>query len=271
MKRLLVALLLAACSSLFAGSAFAQVKPEDAIKYRKGVYAVIGWNFRPMAAMVKGATQPCESANGEYQERQGLADYQALGYVPFDSDTNVRNANSIYSEPGSVWGSAATTLEYAVDDFAIAQFAARSLGDRATYAAFMRRSANWRRLYNPASGMIEPRFASGAFPTPYDNLSGGGFVEGDSAQYTWMVPQDPGGLFRRMGGRAKAASRLDRFLRELNGGPGATHTDHALLGNEPNRSVECRGVSVLQQRHRCLRSTRTTREDAPSEPSVVAF
>jgi predicted alpha-1,2-mannosidase len=186
-----------------------------------------------LAAMVKGATQPCESANGEYQERQGLAEYQALGYVPFDSDTNVRNANSIYGEPGSVWGSAATTLEYAVDDFAIAQFAARSLGDRATYGAFMRRSANWRRLYNPASGMIEPRFASGAFPTPYDNLGGGGFVEGDSAQYTWMVPQDPGGLFRRMGGRARAASRLSHFLRELNGGPGATHTDHALLGNEP--------------------------------------
>ena len=54
MKRLLVALLLTACSSLIAGSAFAQVKPEDAIKYRKGVYAVMGWNFGPMAAMAKG-------------------------------------------------------------------------------------------------------------------------------------------------------------------------------------------------------------------------
>ena len=54
MKRLLVALLLTACSSLFTGSAFAQAKPEDAIKYRKGVYAVIGWNFGPMAAMAKG-------------------------------------------------------------------------------------------------------------------------------------------------------------------------------------------------------------------------
>jgi len=54
MKRLLVALLLGTCGSLFAGAAFAQVKPEDAIKYRKGVYAVMGWNFRPMAAMVKG-------------------------------------------------------------------------------------------------------------------------------------------------------------------------------------------------------------------------
>ena len=57
----------------------------------------------------------------------------ALGYVPFDLDTNTRNANSIYGDPDAVWGSAATTLEYAVDDFAIAQLAARSLRDRATY------------------------------------------------------------------------------------------------------------------------------------------
>ena len=186
-----------------------------------------------LAAMVKGATEPCRSANGEYLQRQGLAEYLRLGYVPFDLDTNTRNANSIYGDPDAVWGSAATTLEYAVDDFAIAQFAARSLGDEATYRDFMRRSGNWRRLFNPASGMVEPRFADGRFPVPYDNLAGGGFVEGNSAQYTWMVPQDPGGLVERMGGPARAAARLDRFLRALNGGAGGTHTDHALLGNEP--------------------------------------
>lgn len=54
MKRLFAALVLLACSSIFAGSALAQAKPEEAIKYRKGVYEVMGWNFRPMAAMVKG-------------------------------------------------------------------------------------------------------------------------------------------------------------------------------------------------------------------------
>lgn len=186
-----------------------------------------------LEAMVRGATEPCRSPNGEYLQRQGLAEYLALGYVPFDLDTNTRNANSIYGDPDAVWGSAATSLEYAVDDFAIAQLAARSLRDRSTYRAFMRRSANWRRLFNPDSGMVEPRFADGRFPTPYNNLKGGGFVEGNSAQYTWMAPQDPGGLIRRMGGAARAAARLDRFLRKLNGGPGGTHTDHALLGNEP--------------------------------------
>ena len=80
--------------------------------------------------MLRGAEGECRSANGEYLERQGLAPYLAHGYVPYDLDTNVRNANSIYGSPDAVWGSAATSLEYAVDDFAIAQFAARSLGDR---------------------------------------------------------------------------------------------------------------------------------------------
>lgn len=40
--------------ALTTGSAAAQVKPEDIIKYRQSVYKVMGWNFAPMAAMVKG-------------------------------------------------------------------------------------------------------------------------------------------------------------------------------------------------------------------------
>jgi predicted alpha-1,2-mannosidase len=192
-----------------------------------------------LAAMLRGADEPCRSANGEYLQRQGLASYLALGYLPFELDTNVRNSNSIYGDPDDVWGSAATTLEYAVDDFAIAQFAARALGDGdgATYQRFMQRSANWRKLFNPQSKQIEPRYGDGAFPDRYDNLRGGGFVEGNSAQYTWMVPHDPAGLFGAMGGRELATARLGHFLRKLNGGAGGTHTDHALLGNEPTLHV----------------------------------
>src|ERR1700761_8374189 len=187
-----------------------------------------------LAAMLRGASAACESPNGDYVERQGLANYLALGYVPFDEDTNVRNANSIYGSPDAVWGSAATTLEYALDDFSIAQFAAREGGgDATTYDQFIARAANWRNLFDPASGLIEPRFASGAFPDPYDPLQGGGVGEGDAAQYTWMVPQDPAGLIHRLGGPTKAAARLDSFLRVLNAGAGGTHTDHALLGDEP--------------------------------------
>lgn len=186
-----------------------------------------------LEAMVAGATEPCRSANGEYLQRQGLGPYLRHGYVPFDLDSRTRNANSIYGSPDAVWGSAATTLEYAIDDFAIAQFAARERQDEDRYRDFMDRSAGWRRLFNPRSRMIEPRFADGRFPVPYDNRRGAGFVEGDSVQYTWMVPHDPAGLVHRLGGRRRAAIRLDHFLRQLNAGPGGTHADHALLGNEP--------------------------------------
>jgi predicted alpha-1,2-mannosidase len=190
-----------------------------------------------LAAMVRGATGTCVSGNGEYVERQGLAEYLRYGYLPYDIDTHTRNANAIGGDPDAVWGSAATSLEYNVDDFAIAQFAARALSERSTYRSFMRRSSTWRRLYNRSSGLIEPRFASGAFPAPYNNLEGGGFVEGNSYQYTWMVPHDPSGLIRAMGGPTRAAGRLDRFFRALNGSVGGTHTDHALLGNEPDLHV----------------------------------
>lgn len=190
-----------------------------------------------LAAMVKGAKEGCSTPDGSYVQRQGLAQYRALGYLPFDIDVKRRNANSLFGDPDAVWASAASTLEYATADFSIAQFAARTLGDRAAYRAFMTRSGNWRNLLNPASDQIEPRFEDGSFVPGYDNLRGAGFAEGNSVQYTWMVPHDPAGLFAAIGGRAKAVSRLGRFLRTLNGGSGATHTDHALLGNEPNLNV----------------------------------
>ena len=83
MKRLFVATLLAAGISLIAGSAFAQAKPEDAIKYRQGVYRVIGWNFAPMAAMVKG-DRPYDAA--AFARKADLVAYMSKlpleGFVP---------------------------------------------------------------------------------------------------------------------------------------------------------------------------------------------
>ncbi len=190
-----------------------------------------------LTAMANGATEPCQSENGSYLERQGLSYYESLGYVPYDIDSKIENANSIYRSPETVWASASTTLEYATDDFAIAQFAARVLHESQAYQTFIHRSASWRQLYDSSTGLIEPRYASGAFPAPYNPSGGFGFVEGDAYQYTWMVPQDPAGLFQKMGGRTKATQRLNFFLRELTAKKNATHTNHALLGDEPNLNV----------------------------------
>ena len=115
--------------------------------------------------MVRGRSEPCRSANGEYVERQGLAEYLAHGYVPLDIDTGVRNANSIYGNPECGLGlgrDLARVLR--LDDFAIAQFAARAAARRPTYPRFMKRSGNWRSLFDRRSGMIEPRYENGSFP-----------------------------------------------------------------------------------------------------------
>ena len=185
-----------------------------------------------LAAMVQGATDSRKSANAEYVERQALADYIRLGWVPHDG-TEGSNGGATVFDTTSVWGSAATTLEYAVADFAIARLAAAT-GDRAAYKTFMRRSGNWRNLYNRATGYLEPRYASGAFEASLDPLGGEGFAEGNAAQYTWMVPFDPDGLFATLGGRKAAAGRLDRHLAALNEGP---HSAYAFLANEPELGV----------------------------------
>lgn len=155
--------------------------------------------------MLKGATQTTSQG---YVERPGLADYLDLGYVP---------------------GAGADTLEYTSADFSIAQLAQR-LGDTATYQTFMRRAQYWQNLYNPVSGYLQPRSADGSFAAPYDPASPTGWVEGNGAQYSWMVPYDVAGLITAFGGNQAVVGRLDTFFQQLNAG---TREPYAFLGNEP--------------------------------------
>ena len=162
-----------------------------------------------LAAMDKGASQAGVTSAGQLV-RPGLADYLNLGYVS--------TATS---------GSASLTLEYAIDDFSIAQFA-RALGDTEKYRRYLRRAQNWRNLFH--DGYIVPRAADGTFSafTPSDCCND--FTEGSPAQYVWMVPFNMRGLFDAMGGNAAAIARLDRHFTELNAGPGS---EYAFMGNEP--------------------------------------
>jgi predicted alpha-1,2-mannosidase len=157
---------------------------------------------------------------GAFVERPGLVDYLALGYVPFDQRS------------GYIWGSASTTLEYGVADFAISRLAG-TVGDTATASAFLARSTAWRRLFDPASGYIEPRNADGSFLPRYSPVSGDGFVEGNAAQYTWLVPYDVGGLVRTLG-QARASTRLASFLSVLDSNGSSPHS---WLGNEPSFGI----------------------------------
>jgi predicted alpha-1,2-mannosidase len=180
-----------------------------------------------LSAMTRGASTPCHTVAGDYTEREGLEPYLRLGYVPYELNTDV--TGHTVGRRDHAWGSAATTLEYALADFAIGRMAARH--NRATVAAaFGRRAANWRKLFDPATRYIEPRLASGAFLPDFKPTGIDGFVEGDGAQYRWFVPQDPAGLIAKLGGARAASSRLGDFFAQLNAGPSSPH---AFLGNEP--------------------------------------
>ena len=70
---------------------------------------------------------------------------------------------------------------------------------------------------SPYSGWMRDRFADGTWVPGFSPSTGTGFVEGSSAQYTWMVYSDVMGLADAMGGKAKAAERLDAFFRKPDG------------------------------------------------------
>ncbi len=160
-----------------------------------------------LEAMDRGASIPDITSDGR-KVRGGLPDYLSLGYVP---------------------GSAAITLEYCNDDFALAQFA-KSLGDQAKYETYLKRSSNWKKLFDSETGYIRPRTADGKFDGTFSPRNGKGFIEGSAAQYFWMVNFDEPGLIKAMGGNEKAIARLDEFFSKLNGG---LASPFAYMGNEP--------------------------------------
>ncbi|HYL27716.1 MAG TPA: glycoside hydrolase domain-containing protein, partial [Candidatus Nitrosotalea sp.] len=176
-----------------------------------------------LTAMVKGAsTTAPPPGQGWYVPRWELDDkYLRDGYVVNTHTTSV----------SPVPNGASETLEYALDDFAIARLA-YALHEARTYGIFMRRSANWMTLLDGAGRSIAPRDADGAFMHPLLGENGqSGFQEGNAAQYTWMVPHDLRDLIAALGGTTAAVAKLDAFFSQLNAGQ---DKPYAWLGNEPS-------------------------------------
>jgi predicted alpha-1,2-mannosidase len=124
--------------------------------------------------------------------RLGLAGYVAHGYIDTDEERE----------------SVSRTLEYAYDDWCIAQMA-QLLGRDDDYKHYLRRSQFYKNVFDPVSGFVRPR-TNGNWLASFDprevNFS---FTEANSWQYTFFVPQDISGLTGLMGGKAKFARKLD--------------------------------------------------------------
>lgn len=145
----------------------------------------------------------------------------------------LRGNQSVYQTNHFIPGNPSETLEYAASDFAISQFAG-ALGDTAARDTYASRSQYWRSLFNGESSYLHTRDGGGAWSAPLNPAQESPYVEGNAAQYSWMVPHNLGALVTLMGGPTTAAQRLDHHFTELNGG---LSRPYFYIGNEPEHNV----------------------------------
>ncbi len=136
-----------------------------------------------------------QTARTKYYD--GLEFYMKLGYVPED-----KNSSSV-----------SKTLEYAYDDWAIAQMA-KKLNRTGVYNEFSKRSENWKNVYDSRVGFTRPKTSDGKFGEKFDALKteGQGFIEGNSWNYSLYVPHNPEKMIEMMGGKTKFAAHLDELF-----------------------------------------------------------
>lgn len=125
----------------------------------------------------------------------GLDSYRKNGVVLADD------------EPESV----SKTLEYAIDDWCIAQMA-KMLNKPDDYKTFIQRAQYWKNNYNDQSGFMQAR-ADGGWYAPFEPTEiNNNYTEGNSWQYSFLAPQDVETLADRMGGKAAFEAKLDELF-----------------------------------------------------------
>jgi len=127
----------------------------------------------------------------------GLASYMKLGYVP----------------EGETDSSVSKTLEFAYDDWCIAQIA-RMAGNQKKYEEYMKRSTGFEHHYDAAIGFMRPKHASGEWKSEFDPLDthGQGFIEGNAWTYSLFVPHSIEKMISLMGGEKQLVHRLDSLF-----------------------------------------------------------
>ncbi|HTL09142.1 MAG TPA: GH92 family glycosyl hydrolase [Chitinophagaceae bacterium] len=135
-----------------------------------------------------------------YQQQRGVQDYIRFGYLPQDKHG---------------W-SVTITLEYAFDDWCIAQVA-KKLGKTNDYKTFMQRSQSYQRLFDPLTGFMRAKDSSGKFIEPFDPLRSehgfdGQYIEGNAWQHSFFVPHDIAGLAKLYGGKDSLLAKLDKMF-----------------------------------------------------------
>ncbi len=156
----------------------------------------------------------------------GLEAYKKNGFISMDDEHE----------------SVSKTLEYAYDDWCIAQMA-QIIKNGNEVARFSKRSENWRNTFDWETGFMRPK-KNGGWDKPFDPREvNNNFTEGNSWQYSFFVPQNIFGMIEAYGGREKFEVKLDEMFNSESKTTGREQVDVTGLigqyahGNEPSHHM----------------------------------
>ena len=183
-------------------------------------------------AMAKGITgfdyeKAFEAAkHSAMLDSQGLDAYKKNGFISMDDDSE----------------SVSKTLEYAYDDWCIAQMA-QILNKTEDYQYFIKRSQSWKNIFDWEKGFMRPK-KNGGWYKPFDPREiNNNYTEGNSWQYSFFVPQDIDGMIVAYGGKGKFEAKLDEMFHSESKTTGREQADVTGLigqyahGNEPSHHM----------------------------------
>lgn len=160
------------------------------------------------------------------QKHFGLAAYAENGFMSMEEERE----------------SVSKTLEYAYDDWCIAEMAQRE-GQNEDYERFSARAQNYKNVFDPATSFMRPR-TNAQWLTPFDPREVDfNFTEANSWQYTFFVPHDVSGLITLMGGKPAFVDKLDALFTANSKTTGREQADITGLigqyahGNEPSHHM----------------------------------
>lgn len=152
--------------------------------YQKGIRnfdAATAFKAMVHQQTVPGVKHKC----GGFAGNKFFESYLKLGYVPHEE------------------GQVSNTLEYAYDDWCLAQLA-KAMGKKSEYNQFIKRAANYKNVFDPETKYIRMKHTDGTWVKEWDpycctSFSGTGYLEGNAWQYSFFNPHDVQGILNLMG------------------------------------------------------------------------
>ncbi|MGB0932189.1 MAG: GH92 family glycosyl hydrolase, partial [Chitinophagales bacterium] len=160
------------------------------------------------------------------QNHLGLEAYKTLGYIPSESESE----------------SVSKTLEYAYDDWCIAQMA-KDLGKTADYKYFLERSQSYKNVFDPTTQFMRAKLNQTWWQPFEPSEVNFNYTEANAWQYSYYVPQDIAGWIQLLGGKSVLDARLDAIFEAESGTSGREQADITGLigqyahGNEPSHHI----------------------------------